>query len=921
MPSDDEFELVDPAEIDRHIVIEKEPDLDKIRLWLRPTDYNATSSEFKRHLSSQAPGTGEWIRETDQFKQWHSSSTHGSIWIKAVPGAGKSVVAASMVDSLAHHEQVPVLFHFYRHIVHTNRTARSLIRDWMAQLLPYSYTLQATLWELVEAKTDLESISSDQLWKHVLTGMRSLKRVYCVVDALDEMTPDSDFLSKLNSLSSSKPANVKLLLTSRPKQYLQRALQNPEVIHVQLEEELVKRDIATFVAQKVDGLGLASTTQETQRFLRTTVCERSKGLFLYARLMLDQIFKSVAEGGMTETKLCHMVSNLPVGLTEMYNTMLQACAMLTGITEDVQLIVLQLVTHSTRPLRLLELAKALEASGALSSTTNSKDVVRTACGPLLEIMEDEVVQIIHHSFTEFLLEDERIYDRGYQFPVIDPSTSHHQICLLCLKYLQNGCLEDSWKENKNKEGKKKYYGRRSMRDRTDIDLDALRLHYPFVDYATRYWPYHARTSQRCNEVFFKDLDDFCSPGRAHYNAWVEVVSSNSYVRVAFEGTTPLHVAAATGLEGWAQHLLASGADIDARDKCENSPLFYAAREGYTGLARMLIESGCEPDIDGYDGLKPAHTAASRNHFQIIKLLVAAGVSPLTRKTREVGRRCGNAPSSVGQTPLQYASQAGHVETVTEMMSSLDEKSLSDSLCWAAKGGHTKLVSALLEKTTVSPDSTAPIKQHLNYSEGGESAIQLAAQALVPDCVRVLLQHGANPSAASVLAMGRRSYKSFPQQIVAPKLQRHTALHGLATHYDLELETASEEVLNVLVAAGADLEAVDGQGNTPLLSAIDARNGNSRCVAVESFLKAGSNPHAVDDDGENLIVKISRTSYDIEFLGMLLDKGIDPKKTRISDGYTALHVAMSKYSCSSDGLQQLVDSGVSINVKDKEGNTP
>src|ERR1700760_4037891 len=113
----EEFEIVDSLDVAQDIVADKKPDLAKIKAWLRPTDYAAVSSEFNRHLSSQSPGTGEWIRETDQFNQWYSSDTHGSIWVKAVPGAGKSVVAASMIDSLARNESVPVLFFFFRQII------------------------------------------------------------------------------------------------------------------------------------------------------------------------------------------------------------------------------------------------------------------------------------------------------------------------------------------------------------------------------------------------------------------------------------------------------------------------------------------------------------------------------------------------------------------------------------------------------------------------------------------------------------------------------------------------------------------------------------------------------------------------------------------------------------------------------------
>src|SRR6201996_7837810 len=260
----DDFEIVDSLEVAKDVVADKKPDLAKIKAWLKPTDYAATSSEFNRHLSSQSPGTGEWIRETAQFSQWYTSDNHGSIWIKAVPGAGKSVVAASMVDSLVRNESVPVLFFFFRQIIESNRTARSLLRDWLCQLLPSSAIVQALLWELADEDVDLESISTNQLWKYLLAGFRAIKRVYCIIDALDEMNIDQDFLSQLNDLGSFRPAHVKVLMTSRPKQYLQRALRDPQVIHVALEEELVKRDVSVFAGQRVALLNQYGVDKDTQ---------------------------------------------------------------------------------------------------------------------------------------------------------------------------------------------------------------------------------------------------------------------------------------------------------------------------------------------------------------------------------------------------------------------------------------------------------------------------------------------------------------------------------------------------------------------------------------------------------------------------------------------------------------------------------
>ncbi|TQN67885.1 Serine/threonine-protein phosphatase 6 regulatory ankyrin repeat subunit B, partial [Colletotrichum shisoi] len=69
-------------------------DHDRIRAWLDPTDFSGDSSEFKRHLALQAPGTGLWLKETPQFKQWISSTGASCLQINGATGVGKSVLAA-----------------------------------------------------------------------------------------------------------------------------------------------------------------------------------------------------------------------------------------------------------------------------------------------------------------------------------------------------------------------------------------------------------------------------------------------------------------------------------------------------------------------------------------------------------------------------------------------------------------------------------------------------------------------------------------------------------------------------------------------------------------------------------------------------------------------------------------------------------
>ena len=938
----DEFELVDTLDVAQQIAAEKKPDLKKIRAWLSPTDYMAPSSEFNRHLQSQAPGTGEWIRETAQFTQWHISPTHGSIWIKAVPGAGKSVVAASMIDSLDIKESVPVLFFFFRQIIEINRTARSLTKDWLSQLLPFSLPLQLSLWELVEEEgTALDIVSDERLWKLLLSGLRAIERAYCVVDALDEMTVDVDFLDRINKLGSFKPANIKVMLTSRPKQYLQRALKDPQVIHVSLEEELVKRDISVFVHQRTSTFVSQGVDEDTRQFMETIICERSQGLFLYARLMLDQMAKLISERTLDNGKIRDAVTKLPVGLEEMYNQILHDHLTIAKVDQQTQLVLLQLVTHAAHPLRLIELAKALEIRCQISDT-RSKDVVRMACGPLLEVTENEVVQVLHHSFTEFLLDADRAKrstTECLQFPCIEPSRTHGELARLCIIVLESGIFDKFPEDDKSKDYDSSDSSGHGRAPWSNFKFQDIFMKNPLARYAVWKWPYHAKHYPIEDTAFLDFMTSFCESKSAAYRAWLTLVAKRDMASrlagsndapVAGRGVTPLHVAAGFGMSLWASRLLQQGAGVDDLDCSAYSPLFWAAKGGYVEVVDLLLKAGAKPDIDGHSGLKPLHLAAQRNHAGVARLLLAAGVSSMTPKTKDPGRRCGNAPTTRGYTPLRYASMYGHADTVVELAQYTKVHDLEPVLCWAAKRGHHKVVSALLEKFDVSPNSTTkagyvspsgnakePTFGPANWTRSGRPALMLAAESLDVDAVQVLLAHGANVNQASTAEYSMNKERSGGQ----------TALHGFAgSGLKPDAEATGQKIVDMLVSAGADLEARNDEGQTPLMITIGGRSSRDRSLtAMDCLLSVGADPCTRDDKGDTLLHHACNTLHGTEVASKLLSRKADPCLQRLSDGATPLHCATGNRAVGNgsavEHIDLLMDHGANVNAEDSKGATP
>lgn len=66
-----------------------------------------------------------------------------------------------------------------------------------------------------------------------------LPKVYCVVDAIDEMDSGNDaFLQALAELGRWRPSRVKVVMTSRPVTSLEQPLRREPILQIRLEESL-----------------------------------------------------------------------------------------------------------------------------------------------------------------------------------------------------------------------------------------------------------------------------------------------------------------------------------------------------------------------------------------------------------------------------------------------------------------------------------------------------------------------------------------------------------------------------------------------------------------------------------------------------------------------------------------------------------
>lgn len=125
----------------------------------------------------------------------------------------------------------------------------------------------------------------------------------------------------------------------------------------------------------------------------------------------------------------------------------------------------------------------------------------------------------------------------------------------------------------------------------------------------------------------------------------------------FQGTRPLHAAAALGATACVALLLEHGAEVDALDDTGASPLLAAARQhgpDVTGAISLLVEHGADPRRRLPDGATALHLAARAGRTGVVRALLRAGADATAADHR-------------GFTPLHSAAELGIVPLVAVLL--------------------------------------------------------------------------------------------------------------------------------------------------------------------------------------------------------------------------------------------------------------
>jgi ankyrin repeat protein len=334
------------------------------------------------------------------------------------------------------------------------------------------------------------------------------------------------------------------------------------------------------------------------------------------------------------------------------------------------------------------------------------------------------------------------------------------------------------------------------------------------------------------------------------------------------GETPLMTAARTGSLEAVKALLSRGAVVDAKDENRGqTALIWAAAEGHTAVVQELIAAKADFRTRLPSGFTPLLFAVREGRLPVVRVLLEAGadVNEMIPVDGAKRRGYGGRLPPAGTSALLLAVNNAHFELAAELLDAGANPNIDLT-------GYTVLHAiTAVRKPGVGDNDPAP------EGSGRTSSLEL---------VKKLAAKGADVNARMTKRVN---------------LNNTRANELGATPFFLAALTADAELMKTLAALGADTRLTNVENSTPLMAAAglatrspgeDAGTESEVLEAVQVLLDLGADVNAVDKNGETVMHAAAYKNLP-KVVKFLAEKGarIDVWNKEDKFGWTPLAIAV------------------------------
>ncbi|KAK5079904.1 hypothetical protein LTR70_005635 [Exophiala xenobiotica] len=681
---------------DVHNHIELSNDQQKCHQAFKTSNYE----QYKNVNPERAPDTCNWVTEHPTFKRWHESDCDELLWVSADPGCGKSVLSRYLVDAwLPQQSYDTVCYYFFKDNDEQSRLAPAL-----AAILHQLFGLRRDLIQPCAlsawcATGDRISEEATQMWR-ILEDLKDTDPesrgplVICVIDALDECRDNDrrqliEFLCRLHANRSARTqdhAILKIMVTSRPYDSVERwfsgvSRQFPQIrLRGEDENDPINNEINLVIQHNVHRLAQEyNLMQGTKDRLLGVLLDMKHRTYLWLHLAIEDIREALQLGLLPDTV---EVDAVPSSVEDAYERIL---AKVKAKQIPVVKRILKLIIAARRPLATEEVAIAL-ALASRSDNDNSPELyvnavhvekqIREWCG-LFVFIRDSKVFLIHQTAKEFLLTslDVALASGTNWRGCMMQSDCELEMARAAVRYLLLDRFTCKAGNLFKRPGEPHIVSPKpDVRERAD-----------FFKYSAEHWAAdikHAGINE--THIIVEQTARLCATRATHSDSWFNhwQYCKGRYVDELLEH----HVAVLVGSLATLVYLYKTrGFDLDAATEKDQTALACALRFPHEEIIQVLLEWGTR--VRWIDLQATARGRVDSGIFQV-----------LFKRIPEHEMHDVTAVLSTLQTAVLY----GNSKVVEILLKSglIDRTnpifSHADTLIYACRGGHAKMVQLLLE---------------------------------------------------------------------------------------------------------------------------------------------------------------------------------------------------------------------------------
>ncbi|KAJ7609341.1 ankyrin repeat-containing domain protein [Mycena polygramma] len=805
---------------------------DHIIEWYSPLNMFLRQADI---FSVWEPGTGMWLLEHNSFRGW-SSATGNILWCQGMPGAGKTVLASLVTNTLrleAESQNIGVGVIYLDHSeTDMPSPARLLAAIW--RQLVVEKPLSPDLYRLYRKHRERRTRPTIEEDRAVLRStILEYPKVFIIVDGLDEY-PEKHRDILLRDLMALGP-HVNLLLTSRPHITIGHMVPSYEIFEIRATGDDICKYLHGQISKSSRLYKHVTNSPNLHQELEEMVVERSDGMFLLAKLHVDSLTEKRTVREIRDA-LNDMADNLEVA----YGAVVDRIDRQNQGDRKLAWRILSWVTHAKRPLRQSELIEALAVEpGAMELDPENlpeMDIILSVCAGLVVINEeDDKIRLIHYT-TELYLQSPHVQAKA--FP-----RAQSEITMTCITYLSLGfeVMADKLKQ-----------------------AVFLFTHNPFLHYAVDYCLVHARGEPELQiQTSILSFLSQCSVWRRLWD-WKRggrtLVADRLWIAAVFrldEICTQIIHEDAVGfctllqgaiLHGWSSDvvriLLERSADAPSRVKDGFSELLQLATlRRATYVVQLLLENGVDLQANGREYGSLALREASRRGFDdIVSLLIDHNV------VIDGSGQYGAAPQIA-----TFRALAGNEQSLQHLTAQTNSEATGcygTALCAASEGGHIKVAKLLIEHGA-------------NVNAEGGQALTVASKSGNAEVTKLLIDHGACANGGQALraALNSRNAEIVKLLIASGVADSSSALWDVS-------KNGNAEAVKLLIEAGTDINANGGQ-------ALWAASKCGSAEVVKLLLERGAD---VDANGGGALWVASEQGHE-EVAKLLIESDADINANR------------------------------------------